>query len=69
MFYKFTMTRGAGTSWAGASSYDFGTERVFFGTPGGNGASGSIEYGVSGNGNTYRTGVAADNTVSISKTE
>lgn len=61
VFYKFTMTRGAGTSWAGASSYDFGTERVFFGTPGGNGASGSIEYGVSGNGNTYRTGVAADN--------
>lgn len=61
VFYKFTMTRGAGTSWAGASSYDFGTERVFFGTPGGNGVSGQVEYGVSGNGNTYRTGIPADN--------
>jgi len=61
VFYRFTMTRGAGTSWAGASSYDFGNEAVFFGTPGGNGASGQIEYGVSGNGNTYRTGVPADN--------
>lgn len=61
VFYRFTMTRGAGTSWAGASSYDFGTERTFFGTPGGNGVSGQVEFGCSGNGNTYRTGVPADN--------
>ncbi|RYD34616.1 MAG: hypothetical protein EOP87_08860, partial [Verrucomicrobiaceae bacterium] len=38
VFYQFTMTRAAGnSSWGGASSYEFGEERVFFGVPG-NGA-------------------------------
>ncbi|WP_193214047.1 hypothetical protein [Luteolibacter marinus] len=61
VFYRFTMTRGAGTSWSGASSYDFGTERAFFGVPGGNGTSGQLEWGCSGNGNDYRSGIPADN--------
>lgn len=61
VFYRFTITRGAGTTWSGASSYDFGEERVFFGVPGGNGPSGGLEFGLSGNGNNYFTGVPADN--------
>jgi hypothetical protein len=61
VFYKFTCTRGAGISWSGASSYDFGTERVFFGVPGGNGVTGGLEFGcqISG-GAVYRTGIPAD---------
>ncbi len=31
VYYKITMTRGAGTTWCGLSSFDFGTERLFFG--------------------------------------
>ncbi|RYD62586.1 MAG: hypothetical protein EOP83_14215 [Verrucomicrobiaceae bacterium] len=62
VFYRFTMTRGAGTTWAGASSYDFGSERAFFGSPGGNGVSGQIEWGchIAG-GAVYRSGIPADN--------
>jgi hypothetical protein len=61
VFYRFTCTRGAGISWSGVSSYDFGTERVFFGVPGGNGTTGGLEFGcqVSG-GAVYRTGIPAD---------
>jgi hypothetical protein len=61
VFYRFTCTRGAGISWSGASSYDFGTERVFFGVPGGNGTTGGLEWGcqVSG-GAIYRSGIPAD---------
>ncbi|MEK7949643.1 hypothetical protein [Luteolibacter soli] len=62
VFYRFTLTRGAGTTWAGASSYDFGTERAFFGSPGGNGVSGQIEWGCQIAGSTtYRSGIPADN--------
>ena len=62
VFYRFTMTRGAGTTWAGASSYDFGTERAFFGSPGGNGVSGQIEWGCQiAGGTVYRSGIPADN--------
>jgi hypothetical protein len=60
VFYRFTITRGAGVTWSGASSYDFGTERVFFGVPGANGPSGGLEFGLSGNGINYFTGVPAD---------
>lgn len=60
VFYRFKITRGAGVSWSGASSYDFNTERVFFGVPGGNGPSGGLEFGLSGNGANYFTGVPAD---------
>ena len=31
VYYKITMTRGTGTTWCGLSSFDFGTERMFFG--------------------------------------
>jgi hypothetical protein len=34
VFYAFDMTRQAGASWSGASSFDFGAERIFFGVPG-----------------------------------
>ncbi|MCW1924393.1 hypothetical protein OKA05_17635 [Luteolibacter arcticus] len=63
VFYRFTMTRGAGTTWAGASSYDFGAdERAFFGSPGGNGVSGQVEWGCQIAGSTtYRSGIPADN--------
>src|SRR5690606_16288917 len=62
VFYRFTITRGAGTTWSGASSYDFGAERVFFGVPGGNGpTTGGLEFGCSGGGNDYFTGIPADN--------
>ncbi|MEK7949648.1 hypothetical protein [Luteolibacter soli] len=64
VFYRFTMTRGPETTWSGASSYDFGAERVFFGVPGGNGpTTGSVEFGCVacvGNGNYYFTGIPAD---------
>ncbi len=62
VFYRFTITRGAGTTWSGASSFDFGTERVFFGVPGGNGpTTGGLEFGVEGGGNAYFSGIPADN--------
>ncbi len=36
VYYRITMTRGSGTTWCGVSSFDFGTERLFFGLyPGG----------------------------------
>ena len=61
VFYRFTMTRGPETTWSGASSYDFGSERVFFGVPGGSGpVTGATEFGCVGNGNYYFTGVPAD---------
>ncbi len=61
VFYRFTCTRTAGITWSGASSYDFGSERVFFGVPGGNGTTGGLEFGcqVSG-GAIYRSGIPAD---------
>lgn len=31
VYYRITMTRGTGTNWCGVSSFDFGTERLFFG--------------------------------------
>lgn len=61
VFYRFTITRAAGVTWSGASSYDFGAERVFFGVPGGNGPiTGGLEFGCSGNGANYYSGIPAD---------
>ncbi|WP_264488498.1 MSCRAMM family adhesin SdrC [Luteolibacter arcticus] len=61
VFYRFTMTRGPETTWSGASSYDFGSERVFFGVPGGTGpATGDYEFGCCGDGLHYFTGIPAD---------
>lgn len=64
VFYRFDMTRGTGMSWSGLSSMDFGSERVFFGVPGGSGVTGSPEYGIniSGGGATYLSGIAANQT-------
>ena len=65
VFYRFDLTRVSGGSWSGASSYDFGTERVFFGVPSvASPASGNIEYGceISGSGTRYYSGIAAGNT-------
>ncbi|MCP5534314.1 MAG: PQQ-dependent sugar dehydrogenase [Akkermansiaceae bacterium] len=47
IYYKFRMTRGPGTEWSGASSYDFGAERYLFGVPGAaNPASGQREFAI-----------------------
>lgn len=63
VFYRFDLTRVSGGGWSGASSYDFATERVFFGVPNtANPASGSLEYGceLTGSGTRYFSGIAAD---------
>lgn len=61
VFYRFTMTRGAATTWSGASSYDFGSERVFFGVPSGTGpTTGDPEFGCCASGANYFTGIRAD---------
>jgi len=65
VFYRFNLTRVSGGSWSGASSYDFGTERVFFGVPNtANPASGNLEYGceINATGTRYYSGIAASNT-------
>ena len=62
VFYRFDLTRVSGGEWSGASSYDFATERVFFGVPSiPNPASGNLEYGceVSGVGTRYYSGIPA----------
>lgn len=47
VYYRFEMTRRAGATWGGASSYDFGTERYLFGVPGAaNPASGKLEFAI-----------------------
>jgi len=46
VFFGFDMTRQAGADWSGASSYDFGDERIFFGVPGGQSFFGIEESGV-----------------------
>jgi hypothetical protein len=38
VFYGVDMVRQAGADWSGASSFDFGAERIFFGVPSGQGA-------------------------------
>ena len=42
VFFKTTMTRAAGASWGGISSYDFNTERIFFGVTGAGGATDTV---------------------------
>jgi hypothetical protein len=65
VFYAADMVRQAGADWSGASSFDFGAERIFFGVPSGQGANaffGIEESGVGKNmttvpvvaGQTYR---------------
>ncbi|MEM9479283.1 MAG: PQQ-dependent sugar dehydrogenase [Verrucomicrobiota bacterium] len=34
VFFQFEMTRSGSATWGGASAYDFGNERIFFGVPG-----------------------------------
>lgn len=47
VYYKFEMTRRAGATWAGASSFDFGTERYLFGVPNAtNPATGKREFAI-----------------------
>ncbi len=51
--YAFDMTRAAGNSlWGGASSYDFGAERIFFGVPSDAAANDTIGIAQSGVGTT-----------------
>jgi hypothetical protein len=46
VFFGFDMTRQAGAAWSGASSFDFGAERVFYGVPDGQNFFGIDESGV-----------------------
>lgn len=46
------MNRSSGAVWSGVSSYDFGAERLFFGVPGGGGATDTIGISESGVGET-----------------
>ena len=57
VFFGFDMTRQAGADWSGASSFDFGAERIFFGVPGGQTFFGIEESGV-GRGMSTITAVA-----------
>lgn len=52
VFYSFSINRSASASWSGASSYDFGAERLFFGVPGGGAATDTIGIAESGVGET-----------------
>lgn len=45
-FFRFEITRTSGATWSGVSSYDFGSERIFFGVP--NALSGNDEAGIDG---------------------
>ncbi|NNM27957.1 MAG: hypothetical protein HKO57_00425 [Akkermansiaceae bacterium] len=55
VFYKFDMTRSASAGWGGISSYDFGTEVIFFGVPGATGGTDTIGIEQSGVGYTPGT--------------
>ncbi len=46
VYYRALMTRETTKGWSGISSYDFIQERIFFGVPGGLGASGGPEFGI-----------------------
>ncbi|MGB6220833.1 PQQ-dependent sugar dehydrogenase [Haloferula sp.] len=47
VYYRFEMTRRAGATWGGASSFDFGTERYLFGVPNtANPATGNREFAI-----------------------
>jgi hypothetical protein len=60
VYYRVTMTRSAGATWAGMSAYDFANERIFFGVPADpNPSSGLREFAIGENGVTY-TGVVAN---------
>ena len=54
VYYRVEMTRAAGATWTGVSSYDFTTEQFFFGVPfNPNPASGLREFGIEKDGVTY----------------
>lgn len=64
VFYSVEITRNAGATWSGVSTYDFGAELIFFGVPGtANPGSGNLEWGVqiAGTPTHYYSGIAADN--------
>ena len=46
VFFGFDMTRQAGATWSGASSFDFGAEKIFYGVPDGQNFFGIDESGV-----------------------
>ena len=60
LFYSVRINRSVGTDWSGISSYDFGSERIFFGVTGGQGAQkffGVQAYGDDPNPGTTLSGV------------
>lgn len=56
VYFRSDITRGAGVTWTGMSSFEFGSERLFFGVPNGVGLSGQREFGIeqSGVGSSFR---------------
>ena len=52
VFYRVSMTRSSSAVWSGISSFDFGSEKIFFGVPGGGGATDTIGIVESGVGET-----------------
>ncbi len=57
-FFKVLMNRAAGADWSGVSSYDFGAERIFFGVPGGQGA--SKYFGINDSGSSLSSHIQQD---------
>ncbi|YCM46389.1 PEP-CTERM sorting domain-containing protein [Verrucomicrobiaceae bacterium 227] len=55
VFYSVELTRSAGATWSGISSYDFGSEKIFFGVT--TGASGTDTIGISETGVSETTGL------------
>ena len=62
VFFRVDLTRAAGADWSGASSYDFGTEKIFFGVPSGQGATPFFGIDESGVGRTLSTVLAVPGT-------
>lgn len=46
VYFRADMTRGAEATWSGMSSFDFGSQRLFFGVPWTAGPSGQREFGI-----------------------
>lgn len=55
IYYAVEMTRDDGADWGGVSSYDFGSERIFWGVPGGQAGAKYFGIDVMGSGGAFST--------------
>ena len=60
VFYSVELTRSASATWSGISSYDFGTEKIFFGVTTGGSGTDTIGISESGVGETSGSLILAD---------